>query len=217
MLDLASRCLTCAYGVSSVPCTCLVTHRWHLVAHTLLPSWDGGENHLCVFEDAPAIPSRERRPCGSDSGHVTLAGADMPVHTLGQQGPWTWVPRPTIWLLILGLCLLYWYAVTRIGPRATVTGEVAATRSQVAWFAAAMIVLWVASDWPLHDVGENFLYSAHMVQHGAHASPTHNQVGTPTSWSSSALGLVRTSGAVNGSARFACSASTAGSTVEMNT
>ncbi len=29
----------------------------------------------------------------------------------------------------------------------------------------AVSVLWIASDWPLHDISEEYLYSAHMVQH----------------------------------------------------
>ena len=33
------------------------------------------------------------------------------------------------------------------------------------YFAAALVVLWFSSDWPLHDLGENALYSAHMAQH----------------------------------------------------
>ena len=28
-----------------------------------------------------------------------------------------------------------------------------------------MIMLWAASDWPLHDISEEYLYSAHMLQH----------------------------------------------------
>ena len=30
-----------------------------------------------------------------------------------------------------------------------------------------MLVLWVASDWPVHDISEEYLYSVHMVQHMA--------------------------------------------------
>ena len=26
-------------------------------------------------------------------------------------------------------------------------------------------MIWLASDWPLHDLAENYLYSAHMVEH----------------------------------------------------
>jgi putative membrane protein len=29
----------------------------------------------------------------------------------------------------------------------------------------AMAVLWLASDYPIHDIGEEYLYSVHMVQH----------------------------------------------------
>lgn len=79
--------------------------------------------------------------------------------------PWAWVPRPTVWFLVLSLTALYWYAIRRIGPRAVRPGEVVVTGAQLAWFGAAMVTLWLASDWPLHDIGENFLYSAHMVQH----------------------------------------------------
>ena len=28
-----------------------------------------------------------------------------------------------------------------------------------------MAMLWVASDWPIHDIGEEYLYSVHMLQH----------------------------------------------------
>jgi putative membrane protein len=96
---------------------------------------------------------------------MTFGVPGAPASVFAQEGPWTWVPRPTVWLLIVGLSLLYWYAVTRIGPRATIPGEAVVTRSQLAWFVATMAVLWAASDWPLHDIGENYLYSAHMVQH----------------------------------------------------
>jgi putative membrane protein len=30
-----------------------------------------------------------------------------------------------------------------------------------------MLTLWVASDWPMHDISEEYLYSAHMLQHMA--------------------------------------------------
>jgi putative membrane protein len=97
-------------------------------------------------------------------------------------GPWQWVARPTVWFLIVGLVAMYWYAVTRIGPRAALPGEVVVSRSQVAWFAGAMLTLWVSSDWPLHDIGEDYLYSAHMVQHLllSFALPPMALLATPT-------------------------------------
>ena len=79
--------------------------------------------------------------------------------------PWRWQPHPEVWLLVASLVGLWLYAVRRIGPTAARPGEVVVTRSQIAWFVAAVMVLLVASDWPLHDIGEEYLYSAHMVQH----------------------------------------------------
>jgi hypothetical protein len=39
------------------------------------------------------------------------------------------------------------------------------TRRQIGAFAGAMLLLWAASDWPMHDISEEYLYSAHMLQH----------------------------------------------------
>jgi putative membrane protein len=40
-----------------------------------------------------------------------------------------------------------------------------ATTRQRAAFVCGVLVLWIMSDWPLHDIAENYLYSAHMIQH----------------------------------------------------
>jgi putative membrane protein len=78
---------------------------------------------------------------------------------------WRWQPHPEVWALILGLAGLYLYALLRIGPAATLPGEPIVTRRQLAWFAAAIVTLWAASDWPVHDIAEEHLYSVHMMQH----------------------------------------------------
>jgi putative membrane protein len=72
-----------------------------------------------------------------------------------------WRAHPEVWLLVGGLAGAYWYGVTRIGRR---IGE-SVSRRQVACFAAAVLVLWASSDWPVHDVAESRLYSVHMLQH----------------------------------------------------
>jgi putative membrane protein len=79
--------------------------------------------------------------------------------------PWRWQPHVEVWVLVLGLVGLAWYAATRVGPRAVRPGEPVVTRAQLAWGTGALLVLLVASDWPVHDLGEEYLYSAHMVQH----------------------------------------------------
>jgi len=41
------------------------------------------------------------------------------------------------------------------------------TRRQGWMFASAVAMLWLASDWPIHDISEEYLYSVHMFQHMA--------------------------------------------------
>ena len=59
----------------------------------------------------------------------------------------------------------YTYLVRVIGPSAVRAGEQPITRRNIWCFVAAMAMLWTASDWPIHDIGERYLYSAHMLQH----------------------------------------------------
>jgi putative membrane protein len=79
--------------------------------------------------------------------------------------PFRFQPHPEIWVLIAGIVALAVYAVRRIGPTATHDDEVIATAGQKRWFAAAVLTLWVAIDWPMHDVAEEYLYFVHMIQH----------------------------------------------------
>jgi putative membrane protein len=61
------------------------------------------------------------------------------------------------------------YAIRVIGPHADHLrrGEPVVTRRQNLLFVAAIAVLWLASDWPIHDIAEEYLYSVHMFQHMA--------------------------------------------------
>ena len=59
----------------------------------------------------------------------------------------------------------YAYAARVIVPKAVPPGSPAVTRSQWRWFVVGVALLWVASDWPVHDVGEQYLYLVHMAQH----------------------------------------------------
>ena len=84
---------------------------------------------------------------------------DLPVDPLAYQ----W--HPEVWLLVGFLTAAYVYMVRVIGPKAVAPGQAVVTRTNVVTFVAAMVLLWLASDWPLHDISEEYLYSAHMVQH----------------------------------------------------
>jgi putative membrane protein len=78
---------------------------------------------------------------------------------------WRFQPHPEVWLLVAFLIGAYTYAVRVIGPRAVPDGSPAVSRRQIGCFIAAMALLWSASDWPVHDIGEEHLYSVHMLQH----------------------------------------------------
>ena len=79
-----------------------------------------------------------------------------------------WHLHLDVWVLVAGAALLYLAAVR--GERArrrpgTEPGEPVVTRGQIGAFAGGLVTLLVASDWPIHDVAEGYLYSVHMVQH----------------------------------------------------
>lgn len=76
-----------------------------------------------------------------------------------------WHAHPDVWALILVLAGAYAVALRRIGPRSVHPIERVATRRQVLSFGAGLAALWVAADWPVHDLAEGYLYSVHMVQH----------------------------------------------------
>lgn len=78
---------------------------------------------------------------------------------------WRWVPHPEVWLLVASITGLYVYAARVIGPKVVPAGAPAVTRSQLRWFIFGVLLLWAASDWPVHDVGEKYLYFVHMIQH----------------------------------------------------
>jgi putative membrane protein len=59
----------------------------------------------------------------------------------------------------------YLWAIYRLGPRLLPGDEPAASRRQVAWFTAGALAVLVASEWPIHDLSEHYLFSVHMVQH----------------------------------------------------
>lgn len=73
--------------------------------------------------------------------------------------------HPDVWVLVAFLIGAYIYMVRRVGPHAVAPDQPIVTRRNVWCFAGAMALLWTGSDWPLHDIGEQYLYSGHMLQH----------------------------------------------------
>ncbi|MGA9275567.1 cytochrome c oxidase assembly protein [Ilumatobacter sp.] len=79
--------------------------------------------------------------------------------------PWAFQWHPEVWILVGFLVGAYIYMVRVIGPKAVPEGVAPVSRHNKLAFGAAMLILWVASDWPVHDISEDYLYSAHMLQH----------------------------------------------------
>lgn len=73
--------------------------------------------------------------------------------------------HPEVWLLLAGMLGIGWYGAHVLQPKAVAAGYEPITRNQKIWFALGFFGIWVASDWPVHDIAENHLYSVHMLQH----------------------------------------------------
>lgn len=78
--------------------------------------------------------------------------------------PWRYQLHLEVWVLVVGLVAAFVYAVRVVGPKVAPTGKVI-SRRQVSTFALMIVLLWLASDWPVHDLAEEYLYSVHMFQH----------------------------------------------------
>jgi putative membrane protein len=108
-----------------------------------------------------------------------------------------WAPHPEVWLLVGAIAAGYALAVARLGPRLTPTGSAVVTRFQVTTFSAGLLAVWIASDWPVHDVAERYFFWVHMVQHTTYAiiAAPLLLMGTPTwlaRWLLSTRWLLRT-------------------------
>ena len=79
--------------------------------------------------------------------------------------PWRFQAHPEIWLLIVFLIGAYTYAVKVIGPQAGVAKDQTLSRKNLIAFIGAIGLLWFSTDWPMHDISEEYLYSVHMFQH----------------------------------------------------
>lgn len=78
---------------------------------------------------------------------------------------WRYQAHPEVWILMAGAVGIAYYVLNVLGPKAVPEGQpIVSTKNKVT-YVAGIVALWVASDWPMHDISEEYLYSAHMVQH----------------------------------------------------
>ncbi len=80
-------------------------------------------------------------------------------------GVWRWHAHPDVWLLVVLLSVGYVIALRYAGPSRVPEGEAVATNKQKALFFGGVAMLWLGADWPMHELSEDYLFSAHMVQH----------------------------------------------------
>jgi putative membrane protein len=73
--------------------------------------------------------------------------------------------HPDVWLIVGGIAAAYVVALVRLGPLYAPDAKRPATRLQMMCFGAGMLAMLVASEWPIHELGERYLFSIHMVQH----------------------------------------------------
>jgi putative membrane protein len=64
--------------------------------------------------------------------------------------------HPEVDLILLAAGVGYWWVTSR---------KVHATRRHKILFAGGLLLMWVFASWPIHDLGEDLLYSVHMSQH----------------------------------------------------
>lgn len=67
--------------------------------------------------------------------------------------------------IVAGLAVGYFYAMRRLAPLHAARGEPTVTRRQVLWFVGGLVVFFVSRSWPLHDIGDDSLFTFHMIEH----------------------------------------------------
>jgi len=80
-----------------------------------------------------------------------------------------WQVHPDVWLLVGLMVAGYATAIVRLGPLLAPAGRPAVTTWQAVCFGGGVLAVLVASDWPIHDVAEEYLFSVHMVQHAVYS------------------------------------------------
>lgn len=76
-----------------------------------------------------------------------------------------WQPHPEIWLLMAAVVGLGVYTTRVIAPKVVEAGAAPVTTRQKVWFGLGVVLLWLSTDWPIHDISEERLYWVHMLQH----------------------------------------------------
>ena len=77
---------------------------------------------------------------------------------------WTWQAYPGVWLFVLGIAAGFSVMIRRLAPRHAPKGQPPLPVARVAWFTIGLVVLWLATDWPIGALGAGYLLSVHTAQ-----------------------------------------------------
>ena len=67
--------------------------------------------------------------------------------------------------VVAALAIGYWYGLRRLAPLHAPAGEPAVTGRRIAWFVSGLVLFAAARSWPIHDIGDQSLFSFHMIEH----------------------------------------------------
>lgn len=110
----------------------------------------------------PALAGLRLSTATSVAGQAAGLAAPLPHPFAPHEGSWL-VPEPPVALGIIAATALYLWVVGPLRQRYNWAESV--DKRQTAYFLAAMAVAFVSLQGPLHELGDYYLLSAHMVQH----------------------------------------------------
>ena len=94
---------------------------------------------------------------------VLLAHAGRP-----GASPWDFHLHPDVLAVMGTVVAAYVVAFRVLGPRLAGRGQQVVERRHLILVTVGLALLWVASDWPVHDLAEGPSYTVHMVQHSVY-------------------------------------------------
>src|SRR5205814_1954621 len=107
---------------------------------------------------APAVPDRHRlghHRVHRGAVHVRRARywhwRLTTAYAVTTPSPWAFHAHISVWVVMGSSLALYLYAIRRLRP----TGA-EVTRKQVTLFLTGWALLWIFSDWPIHDISERY-------------------------------------------------------------
>ncbi len=77
---------------------------------------------------------------------------------------WSWQAYPGVWLFVLGIGAGFFLTIRRLAPRHAPPGQLPLRRGQAGWFVGGLVMLWVATDWPIGALGAGYLLTVHTAQ-----------------------------------------------------